>query len=84
MAQQIDGKFLQPDWVHEQPAGTINGSNTVFTLANVPSDSVWVNVYLDGLLQTLTTDYTISGQTITFVTAPAVGQLPRVTYLKEN
>lgn len=81
------GKFLTTDgtrssWAtvagaasfadREVPTGTINGSNTVFTLAHTPTAGS-EHVYLNGLLQTITTDYTITGATITFTTAPQVG-----------
>lgn len=58
----------------ETPSGTVNGSNTVFTLANTPtagSEHIWV----DGVLQTYTTDYGLSGTTITFVSAPLTGSV---------
>lgn len=54
---------------NETPSGTINGSNVTFTLANTPTSGK-VTVYKNGVLQAPTTDYTISGGTITFVTAP--------------
>lgn len=61
------------------PSGTINGSNVTFTLANTPISGT-EHVYLNGQLLTTTTDYTISGATITMVTAPATGDILRVTY----
>lgn len=65
----------------ETPAGTINGSNTAFTLAFTPT--VWtVTVYLNGLEQNVTEDYTISGSTITYLIAPISGDILRVSYLK--
>lgn len=64
----------------ETPTGTINGTNAAFTLANaVLAGSE--EVYLNGLLQTLTSDYTISGSTITFVAAPFTGDTLRVSYI---
>lgn len=54
---------------NETPSGTINGSNVTFTLANTPTSGK-VTIYKNGVLQAPTTDYTISGGTITFVTAP--------------
>ena len=50
----------------EIPGGTINGSNTVFTLANTPASSTDVTLFLNGVLLGNGTDYTVSGQTITF------------------
>lgn len=65
----------------ETPSGTVNGSNVTFTLANTPvsgSDEV----YLNGLIQDSGggNDYTISGATITFATAPQSGDKIRCSY----
>lgn len=48
---------------NETPGGAVNGSNTVFTLANAPKT---VQLYRNGLLQASTVDFTLSGNTITF------------------
>lgn len=71
------GNFI----TRETPSGTINGSNTAFTLANTPVAGT-EHVYLNGILQTSTTDYTISGSTITYVAAPVAGDILRVSYIK--
>lgn len=57
------------------PTGTINGINTIFTLANAPITGQIVLVFLGGVLQNpgVSNDYTISGNTITFNTAPSTG-----------
>jgi len=67
----------------ETPAGTINGSNTTFTLANTPVVGS-EEVFLNGILQEpgAGNDYTISGGTITYLTAPATGDRLRVSYMK--
>ncbi len=57
----------------ETPAGLLNGSNAVFTLANAPSPDTSLALYRNGLLQKQAVDYTLSGNTITF-TAGAVPQ----------
>jgi hypothetical protein len=59
---------------NEQPSGTINGTNTVFTLASTPRAGT-VSLFQNGirLFVGAGNDYTISGQTITFVTAPVTG-----------
>lgn len=54
----------------EVPTGTIDNSNTAFTLANTPVSNASVKVYKNGRLMRQGTDYTISGLTITFATAP--------------
>lgn len=65
----------------ETPSGTINGSNTSFTLANTPTVGT-ETIFLNGLEQNITTDYTISGSTITYLVAPITGDILRVNYLK--
>lgn len=66
----------------ETPSGLVNSSNQVFILAHVPSPASSVQVILDGVVQTFTTDYTFSGSTITFVSAPTTGSVLRVNYIK--
>jgi hypothetical protein len=58
----------------ETPGGTIDGMNTTFTLLNPPSGSS-LSLYLNGLYLTAGFDYTLSGNTITFVSGaqPQVG-----------
>lgn len=66
---------------YETPSGTVNGSNAEFTLANTPISGS-VQVYLNGVRQEVGSgnDYTLSGSTITFETAPATGAKVRVDY----
>jgi len=63
----------QPTFIYnEVPAGLINGVNTIYTLAN-PYTALSVRVYLNGLRQTITIDYTETVfllNQITFVVAP--------------
>lgn len=69
----------------ESPTGTIDGSNTIFTLAATPVAGT-EHVYVNGILQNSGTgnDYTISGATITFLAGaiPQTGDVIRVSYLK--
>lgn len=69
--------------IRETPTGLVNGANTTYTLANSPIAGT-EQVYLNGLLQEpgAGNDYTISGTTITYLTAPITGDRLRVTYLK--
>lgn len=69
--------------VRETPSGAIDGVNTTYTLANTPVAGT-ENVFLNGLLQepAAGNDYTISGATITYLTAPLVGDRIRVSYRK--
>mgnify|MGYP001581853242 FL=1 len=54
----------------EVPTGAINGVNTDFVLAHMPAPTASLKVYLTGQKMKLTTDYTLSSKTITFLTAP--------------
>lgn len=67
----------------EIPTGSINGSNTAFTLANTPVAGS-EHVYVNGILQEsgAGNDYTISGASITMLTAPLTGEKIRVSYRK--
>ncbi len=70
------------DWAHETPTGTVNGSNTGFTISHAPIAANALIVFVNGLLQFPTTHYTLSGTTITFVTAPVTGSDIRAVFLK--
>lgn len=67
----------------ETPSGSVNGSNTAFVLANTPIAGS-EHVHLNGLLQDVGAgnDYTISGATITYLSAPLTGDKIRVSYRK--
>jgi hypothetical protein len=52
----------------EVPAGAVNGTNTQFTLANVPNPSTSLALFRNGLLQRQGGDYTLSGNAIVFLT----------------
>lgn len=65
----------------ETPSGAINGTNVSFTLANTPVTGS-VRVVLNGLEQEAGDDYTISGSTITYATAPIAGDILRVSYTR--
>lgn len=62
----------------EVPAGDIDGINLIYTLGQTPSGSV--SVYLDGVKQTHTVHFNVSGSAITFVNAPQVGQVVEAVY----
>jgi hypothetical protein len=72
--------FAALRFAQETPSGNVNGSNTSFTLANTPLSGTSVLVHLDGALLTQTSDYTQSGTTLTFVSAPVLGQKIVVFY----
>lgn len=58
---------------------TANGVTTVFNFSFLLLAAADLDVYVDGVLKTLTADYSVSGLeinaggTVTFVTAPANG-----------
>jgi len=56
----------------ETPAGLLNGTNAVFTLANPPSPAASLTLYRNGLVQQQNVDYSVAGNVITF----APGSLP--------
>ena len=66
----------------ETPAGTINGSNATFTLANTPVSGT-ESLFLNGVLQDsgAGNDYTISGLTITMLNVPVSGDKLRASYI---
>jgi fiber protein len=67
----------------ETPTGAMNGANATFTLANIPTLNT-EEVFLNGLLQEpgAGNDYTISGGTITMLSAPQSTDRLRVNYRK--
>ena len=62
------------------PTGDINGVNTDFVLSTNPNPTASLKVYLDGQKMKLTTDYTLSDRTITFLTAPLTGSSVEVEH----
>src|SRR5210317_797838 len=55
-------------------SATGDGSTQAFTLTNINNDVDSVMVFLNGVLQRPTTDYTVSGTTLTFNTAPVAAE----------
>lgn len=64
----------------ETPTGTVNGVNAEFTITNIPSPASSLSVFINGLLMSLTEDYTFSGRTITFLTPPPTGSIIKCDY----
>jgi hypothetical protein len=66
----------------ETPAGLINGTNAVFTLADTPSPTASLAVYRNGLLQKQDLDYSATGNVVTFAATalPKVGDVITVSY----
>jgi hypothetical protein len=53
----------------ESPGGVVDGSNMTFTIANTPSPASSLHLFRNGMLQKVGFDYTLTGSTITFVSA---------------
>jgi len=53
----------------EVPSGQINGQNTTFSLMQSPSPPSSLNLFRDGVHMEISTDYTVAGNTITFLPA---------------
>lgn len=79
----VSSVVKEADVVTEEiPTGSINGSNTSFSLANTPVTGS-VRVYLNGIRQRSGgNDYSISGTTITMTSAPVSGDVLLVDYFK--
>ena len=71
----LSNKPAIPTPTREVPSGSVNGTNVTFTLSQTPSVANTEQVFLNGLLQSAgaSDDYTISGDTITFNSAPEAG-----------
>jgi hypothetical protein len=53
----------------EVPLGGVDGSNTQFTIVSTPTPTTSLQLFRNGLLQKGGFDYTLTGSTITFVSA---------------
>lgn len=80
----VDARGLQKIWIQETPTGTVNGSNVNFTLSQIPVEADAMLVFLNGIQQKKTTDWTVSGTTLIFVVAPSVAQQITVQYVQEK
>jgi hypothetical protein len=76
----VDGLLVSGAMVRgEVPSGAVNGSNAVYTTAAAYGTTL--AVYLNGIRQKLTTDYTeTTSTTFTMVTPPVTGDLLLVDY----
>jgi hypothetical protein len=70
----------------ETPAGLLNGTNAVFTLANPPAPAASLALYRNGLLEQQNVDYSVAGNVITFapVSLPLSGDTLVATYRLVN
>jgi hypothetical protein len=74
--------ILSVSLVDEVPTGTINGVNSTFTLTRTPNPALSLKVWVDGVLMTQNSHYTLSGDTITFINPyqPFTGNTLFVSY----
>jgi len=69
---------------NETPTGDLDGVDTTYTLANAPSPSTSLHLYLNGqrLREGAGNDFTLSGSTITFANAPVSTDVILADYRK--
>lgn len=67
-----------------QNAFTANGTGTTYTLTNTTSNANSLIVFVDSVIQEPQTNYTVSGTTLTFTSAPANGANVDVRYFAQN
>lgn len=68
-------------FVREKPVGSIDGTNADFTLAHAPVAAT-LQVFLNGVLQELTDDYTLASSVISMLSAPFVADKVTAVYFK--
>jgi hypothetical protein len=79
---QVSYQESEDDYVMEyEPVGTKDGSNTAFT---IPSGVDVAGVWTNGTRLKATTDYTISGTTLTMVAAPESGDTLYLDYSTDS
>jgi len=78
----LQGKWIGQIFFQEVPSGTVNGSNTAFTLSASPHSPGAVLLMLNGLFLEQGSDYSILDTAITMTTAPVVGQKLYSFYVK--
>jgi hypothetical protein len=61
-----------------------NFVGATITLLYTPIAAASVNVFVNGVLQRLTVDYTLSGKVITFVTMPPANAVVQVVYISSD
>ena len=60
---------------------TGTGSQTAFTLTDTPASANAILVFVDGIMQTHTVNYTLAGDVVTFTSAPDLGSPITVVHL---
>lgn len=78
---KLKGKLIDSSDFQTEVA-TANGVATSLSLSFTPIGSGAVYVFVNGLCQTLTNDYTISGTNVNFTFTPAAASELMVKYIK--
>lgn len=65
---------------NETPSGTVGGGNKTFTLLHSPNPAQSLELAINGIKQTYTTDYSVTGSTITMANAPMEGDIIKCNY----
>ncbi len=71
----ISGTPTPPTLNQAAPSGTINSSNTAFSLSPTPTAAADISCFQNGIMlqQGAGNDYTVSGANLTWLTAPPTG-----------
>lgn len=69
-----------PIVVREAPAGTMDGTNKAFTLSFTPNPAASLTLWLNGVEQVSSFDYTIAGSAINYAVAPKSSDLMVAQY----
>ncbi len=77
--KQLNGLQITKSVYNEAPVGLFNNSNFNYTVAFAPYSGA-INVFLNGLINRPTTDFTISGVTISMIIPPPSGSWMLANY----
>lgn len=81
---ELRGVTVNGTEMQEVLSGTVNGSNTAFTLSRTPLTAAGFKLYRSGVLLVRDTHYSRSGTTVTMVTAPTSPQFIHAVYWYEE
>ena len=70
--------------IAEIPAGLINSSNKIYLLSETPGLPAVALLFLNGVFQVQPGAYSISGNVLTYVTAPPTGQTHFIWYTTKS
>lgn len=84
-ADAVTDNIIEADILFEDESANCNGSNTTFTLDSTPVTNS-VQVFLNGLLQQEGSgkDYTLTGTTVEFATAPETIDILLIHYVRND